>query len=101
MSFPDVVNTQLRHLAAKSQAQADLEQITSLRARLARAEANCKALLAVLECARKAIASLPDDALGLGVIEPRGPGDDGHRWPICNELLADIDKALGVFCPMA
>lgn len=56
------------------------------------------AMKAMLETARSAIASLPEDALGIfEQIEPSNAPDlpdDVMAWPIRDELLSAIDKAL-------
>ena len=58
-----------------------------------------KRLVEALERARKAIASLPEDALGMVRMHPASDGDDGYSYPIRDELLHDIDNALGPdFC---
>ena len=44
--------------------------------------------LAMLKIAREAIASLEEDALGMGIADGR------YTWPIRNELLANIDNAI-------
>lgn len=46
-------------------------------------------LRAALDCARIAIRTLPDDALGYGYAQ-----DDSHRWPFRDELLDQMDAAL-------
>ena len=52
-------------------------------------------LRAALTDARAAIASLPEDALGMaGVSTGDFLNPQSHEWPIRDELLAKIDKAL-------
>lgn len=55
---------------------------------LAREYQNSAALSGALSDARDAIASLPDDALGMAA-------DGRYQWPIKAELLSKIDSALG------
>jgi hypothetical protein len=49
-------------------------------------------LVKALDDARSAIASLPEDALGMA-------NDDAGQWPIRDELLSNIDAALSQVRP--
>lgn len=48
-----------------------------------------------LRRAEKAIASLPEDALGMVMVPATGEGGNGYAYPIRDELLSEIRSALG------